>query len=87
MPALDKQKRYAEEAAAAYKVFKARIETEKTLTREEKIARLEMFLDSHVSIFDEYYEEAVQNGGVPNANKLSDDAGLMAKESGISFYR
>jgi len=85
MPALDKQKRYAEEAAAAYKVFKARIETEKTLTREEKIARLEMFLDSHVSIFDEYYEEAVQNGGVPNANKLSDDASLMAKDIAALF--
>ena len=86
MPALDKQKRYAEEAAAAYKVFKERIEQEKALTREEKNARLEMFLDSHVSIFDEYYGEEVRlNRRLNNSEKLSDDASAMAKDIAALF--
>ena len=86
MPTLEKSKSYVDQAAAAYKAFKARTERNLALTREEKIAKLEMFLDSHVSIFDEYFD-GVENhpGRLSGSETLSDDAKKMAKDIAAIF--
>ena len=86
MPTLEKSKSYTDQAAAAYKAFKARTERNLALTREEKIAKLEMFLDSHVSIFDEYFE-GVENhpGRLSGSESLSDDAKIMARDIAAIF--
>ena len=86
MPTLEKSKSYVDQAAAAYKAFKARTERNLALTRKEKIAKLEMFLDSHVSIFDEYFN-GVENhpGRLSGSETLSDDAKKMAKDIAALF--
>ena len=94
MPDLLKDKLdYVERAAKAYSEFKARTESNPMLTREEKIERIESFLDSHVSVFDEYFTEwgAYQqqriNAGkrVKSGDGLSSDAKDLAEDIAAVF--
>ncbi len=84
---------YVERAAKAYAEFKVRTETSPVLTREEKIERIESFLDSHVGIFDDYfdawstYRRQRQAAGkkVKDGDGLSSDAKDMAEDIASVF--
>ncbi|MCR5371122.1 MAG: hypothetical protein K6E83_10470 [Clostridium sp.] len=91
MPTLEKKKDYAERAAKAYAEFKRRTDHNRAMTREEKAERREMFLEAHVSIFDDYYDEINarprQGGRIPIAGNemLSRDAQDMALDIAALF--
>ena len=86
MSTLEKKKDYAERAARAYAEFKKRTDNNQILTQQEKAERRELFLESHISIFDDYYAELDarprQLGRINlNSNeRLSDEARDMAAD-------
>ena len=96
MPDTLKDKRdYLERAAKAYAEFKTRTETNPMLTREEKIERIESLLDSHVSVFDDYFTEwdayrqqrRAARKKVESGDGLSADARDMAYDIAAVFTR
>lgn len=82
MPTLEKKKDYAERAARAYAEFKKRTDNNDILTQQEKAERRELFLESHISIFDDYYAEldARPHQLVNSNERLSDEARDMAAD-------
>ena len=93
MPTLEKKKDYAERAARAYAEFKRRTDHNHVLTQAEKAERREMFLEAHVSIFDDYYNEINarprQGGRIPLAGNeaLSENAQNMALDIAALFAK
>ena len=79
---------YVERAAKSYAEFRRRTDRNDVLTRTEKAERLESFLDAHVSVFDEYFEEwnqyrkqvPEQEMLSPYGDGLSEDARRMAMD-------
>lgn len=93
MPTLEKKKDYAERAARAYAEFKRRTDHNHVLTQAEKAERREMFLEAHVSIFDDYFDEINarprQGGRIPLAGNeaLSENARNMALDIAALFAK
>ncbi len=83
--AIEKRKDYADRAAEAYQHFRRRTQNILVLTTEEKVERLTTFLDAHVDIFSEYYEEAERvraqkRRELKKSELLSHDAEEMSKD-------
>ena len=84
---------YVERAAKSYAEFRRRTDRNDVLTRTEKAERLESFLDAHVSVFDEYFEEwnqyrkqvPEQEMLSPYGDGLSEDARRMAMDVAALF--
>ena len=84
---------YVERAAKSYAEFRRRTDRNGVLTRTEKAERLESFLDAHVSIFDEYFEEwdryrkqaPDREMLTPYGDGLSEDARRMALDVAALF--
>ena len=85
---LVKKTENADKAARAYEIFKTRLMEDPFLTRQEKINKIRVFLDAHISVFDAYYKgkSLIARNQWKKDETLSIQAERMAREIAV-FYR